>query len=59
MVEMSHIKKVYRTESIETHALEDLSLTVGAGEFAEHAPAEGEVAVGPPQAVRRGGMAQV
>ena len=33
MVEMSHIKKVYRTESIETHALEDLSLTVGAGEF--------------------------
>jgi len=33
MVEMSHIKKVYRTESIETHALDDLSLTVGAGEF--------------------------
>ena len=33
MLEMSHIKKVYRTESIETHALEDLSLTVGAGEF--------------------------
>jgi putative ABC transport system ATP-binding protein len=33
MLEMSHIKKVYRTESIETHALEDLSLTVAAGEF--------------------------
>ena len=33
MLEMSHIKKVYRTESIETHALEDLSLTVSAGEF--------------------------
>ena len=33
MLEMSHIKKVYRTESIETHALEDLSLTVKAGEF--------------------------
>jgi len=33
MLEMSHIKKVYRTESIETHALEDLTLTVGAGEF--------------------------
>ncbi|HEX5042309.1 MAG TPA: ABC transporter ATP-binding protein [Candidatus Polarisedimenticolaceae bacterium] len=33
MLEMSHIKKVYRTESIETHALEDLSLIVGAGEF--------------------------
>jgi putative ABC transport system ATP-binding protein len=30
---MSHIKKIYRTESIETHALEDLSLTVRAGEF--------------------------
>ena len=33
MLEMTHIKKVYRTESIETHALEDLSLTVTAGEF--------------------------
>ena len=33
MLEMTHIRKVYRTESIETHALEDLSLTVGAGEF--------------------------
>src|SRR5215208_6405929 len=33
MLEMSHIKKIYRTESIETHALEDLSLTVDAGEF--------------------------
>jgi putative ABC transport system ATP-binding protein len=33
MFEMSHIKKIYRTEAIETHALEDLSLTVNAGEF--------------------------
>ncbi len=33
MLEMSNIKKIYRTESIETHALEDLSLTVKAGEF--------------------------
>jgi putative ABC transport system ATP-binding protein len=33
MLQMSHIKKIYRTESIETHALEDLSLTVTSGEF--------------------------
>ncbi|HEY0158193.1 MAG TPA: ABC transporter ATP-binding protein [Thermoanaerobaculia bacterium] len=33
MLEMKNIKKIYRTESIETHALEDLSLTVNAGEF--------------------------
>jgi putative ABC transport system ATP-binding protein len=33
MLNMSHIKKIYRTESIETHALEDLSLNVPAGEF--------------------------
>ena len=33
MLEMSHIKKIYRTEAIETHALEDLSLHVKAGEF--------------------------
>src|ERR671913_2601693 len=33
MLEMQHIKKIYRTESIETHALEDLSLTVKSGEF--------------------------
>ncbi|HEV8434813.1 MAG TPA: ABC transporter ATP-binding protein [Thermoanaerobaculia bacterium] len=33
MLEMKHIKKVYRTESIETHALEDFSLLVGGGEF--------------------------
>ena len=33
MLEMKNIKKIYRTESIETHALEDLSLTVRAGEF--------------------------
>jgi putative ABC transport system ATP-binding protein len=33
MLEMKNIKKIYRTESIETHALEDLSLSVAAGEF--------------------------
>jgi putative ABC transport system ATP-binding protein len=33
MLEMTHIRKIYRTESIETHALEDLSLSVKAGEF--------------------------
>src|ERR671921_2773724 len=33
MLEMKNIKKIYRTESIETHALEDLSLSVKAGEF--------------------------
>jgi len=33
MLEMKNIKKIYRTEAIETHALEDLSLSVGAGEF--------------------------
>jgi putative ABC transport system ATP-binding protein len=33
MLEMTNIKKIYRTESIETHALEDLSLSVKAGEF--------------------------
>jgi putative ABC transport system ATP-binding protein len=33
MLEMKNIRKIYRTESIETHALEDLSLSVAAGEF--------------------------
>src|SRR3954468_5207985 len=33
MLEMTHIKKIYRTVSIETHALEDLSLSVKAGEL--------------------------
>ncbi|MDQ3281428.1 MAG: ABC transporter ATP-binding protein [Acidobacteriota bacterium] len=33
MLEMTNIRKIYRTESIETHALEDLSLHVKAGEF--------------------------
>src|SRR5687768_3058571 len=33
MLQMTHIKKIYRTESIETHALEDLSLSVTPGEF--------------------------
>ena len=31
MLEMKNINKIYRTESIETLALEDLSLTVGTG----------------------------
>ena len=33
MLDMKNIKKIYRTESIETHALEDFTLHVGAGEF--------------------------
>ena len=33
MLTMNDVTKVYRTESIETHALEHLSLTVKAGEF--------------------------
>jgi putative ABC transport system ATP-binding protein len=33
MLEMEHIKKVYRTDLIETHALADFSLRVSAGEF--------------------------
>jgi putative ABC transport system ATP-binding protein len=33
MLEMSRVKKVYRTELVETHALEDLSLAVRTGEF--------------------------
>jgi len=33
MLEMSGIRKVYRTDLVETHALEGLSLNVGAGEF--------------------------
>jgi putative ABC transport system ATP-binding protein len=33
MLEMEHIKKVYRTDLIETHALADFSLKVSPGEF--------------------------
>jgi putative ABC transport system ATP-binding protein len=33
MLEMKNIRKVYRTESIETHALEDLTLDVRSGDF--------------------------
>jgi putative ABC transport system ATP-binding protein len=33
MIEMTGIRKIYRTGSIETHALEDLTLKVEAGEF--------------------------
>jgi putative ABC transport system ATP-binding protein len=33
MLEMSGVSKVYRTDTVETHALSDLSLDVRAGEF--------------------------
>ena len=33
MLEMQNIKKIYRTDTIQTHALEDFSLLVEAGEF--------------------------
>jgi len=33
MLQMTQIKKVYRTELVETHALRELSITVEAGEF--------------------------
>jgi putative ABC transport system ATP-binding protein len=33
MLEMRNIRKIYRTDTIETHALEDFSLRVDAGEF--------------------------
>jgi len=33
MLEMENIRKVYRTDLVETHALEDFSLNVNAGEF--------------------------
>ena len=33
MLEMNNIKKIYRTDSIETHALENFSLRVEDGEF--------------------------
>jgi putative ABC transport system ATP-binding protein len=33
MLEMKNIKKIYRTEMVETHALEDFSLRVDDGEF--------------------------
>ncbi len=33
MLEMQNIRKIYRTEVIETHALEDFSIQVQAGEF--------------------------
>src|SRR5262245_10061427 len=33
MLEMKNIKKIYRTDMIETHALEDFSLLVQDGEF--------------------------
>ena len=33
MLQMTHIKKIYRTQLIETHALRELTLNVSAGEF--------------------------
>lgn len=33
MLEMTHVSKVFRTELVETRALDDFSLTVNAGEF--------------------------
>src|SRR5687767_5497163 len=33
MLEMNNIRKIYRTDTIETHALEDFSLFVDSGEF--------------------------
>ena len=33
MLRMQNISKIYRTESVETHALREFSLTVGEGEF--------------------------
>jgi putative ABC transport system ATP-binding protein len=33
MLKMTHVSKVYRTDVIETHALRDFSIEVGAGEF--------------------------
>jgi putative ABC transport system ATP-binding protein len=33
MIEMHNVSKVFRTDSVETHALRDLSLNVEAGEF--------------------------
>jgi len=33
MLQMNNIRKVYRTDLVETHALEGLSLTVNDGEF--------------------------
>jgi putative ABC transport system ATP-binding protein len=33
MLEMTHVSKSFRTELLETRALDDFSLTVGAGEF--------------------------
>jgi putative ABC transport system ATP-binding protein len=33
MLQMTHIKKIYRTELVETHALRDLSVSVTEGEF--------------------------
>jgi putative ABC transport system ATP-binding protein len=33
MLQMTHIKKIYRTQLIETHALRELTLKVSAGEF--------------------------
>jgi putative ABC transport system ATP-binding protein len=33
MLEMKNVRKIYRTDMVETHALSDFSVTVGKGEF--------------------------
>ena len=33
MLKMSNVSKVYRTDTVETHALREFSLSVGEGEF--------------------------
>jgi len=33
MLQMSHIRKIYRTELVETHALRELSVSIASGEF--------------------------
>ncbi len=33
MLQMTHIKKIYRTELVETHALRELTMSVNTGEF--------------------------
>ena len=33
MIEMNGIRKIYRTQHVETHALTDFTITIGDGEF--------------------------
>lgn len=41
MLQMTHIKKIYRTELVETHALRELSVSVSEGEFVAMTGASG------------------